>query len=212
MRTIKITEEQRRYALQEGITLNADVDAAGGDVKKAVDTTKQQAQKSGVDLKKATIQIPPSNEGKVITKKDLIESRLKKFQKHSEYYKLSEFVKRLGKKNVNEDLTNTQIRNITGIHDDDMLNAAVETERQEQLESNIWRSITKLAGGNPRKTPFEFAQLVQMLKQNYGMKYAGKDDNNECHTFTDGTNRLDIFPTTYYPKQGTITLYNMHVY
>ena len=34
----KITEEQYNKCLAEDITLNADVDAAGGDVKKAVDT------------------------------------------------------------------------------------------------------------------------------------------------------------------------------
>lgn len=98
MKRIKITEEQRQYALSEGITLTADVDAAGGDVKKAVDITKQQAQKSGVDTNKATIQIPPSNESKVITKKQMMENRLKKFKQNSDYYQVNDFVKRLGKK------------------------------------------------------------------------------------------------------------------
>lgn len=99
MKKIKITEEQRQYALKEGITLNADVDAAGGDVKKAVDTTKQQAQKSGVDVKKVTIQIPPSNESRIITKKQMMENRLRKFKQNSDYYQVNEFVKRLvGKK------------------------------------------------------------------------------------------------------------------
>ena len=213
MRKIKITEEQRQYALSEGIVLNADVDAAGGDVKKAVDTTKQQAQKSGVDVKKATIQIPPSNESKVITKKQIMENRLNEFKKNSDYYSLSEFLKRIGNKKINESgLTNTQIRNITGITDDDELNAAAETEEKEQLESNIWNAIAQMAGGNPRKTSFDFGQLAEMLKTRFNMKYIGTDENQECHTFTDGVNKLDIFPSTYYPKQRTITLYNMSVY
>ena len=213
MRKIKITEEQRQYALSEGIVLNADVDAAGGDVKKAVDTTKQQAQKSGVDVKKATIQIPPSNESKVITKKQIMENRLNEFKKNSDYYSLSEFLKRIGNKKINESgLTNTQIRNITGITDDDELNAAAEAEEKEQLESNIWNAIAQMAGGNPRKTSFDFGQLAEMLKTQFNMKYIGTDENQECHTFTDGVNKLDIYPSTYYRKQGTITLYNMSVY
>lgn len=109
MRKIKITEEQRQYALKEGITLNADVDAAGGDVKKAVDTTKQQAQKSGVDIKKATIQIPPSNESRVITKREMMESRLKKLKQNSDYYQVKEFMKHLGKK-----VTESEIDNFDG--------------------------------------------------------------------------------------------------
>jgi hypothetical protein len=209
MRKIKITEEQRQYALKEGITLNADVDAAGGDVKKAVDTTKQQAQKSGVDVKKVTIQIPPSNESRIITKKQMMENRLKIFKKNSDYYQLNEFVKRLGKK-VNEDLTNTQIRNITGIYDDDILNASVEAEKKEELESNIWKLMVSLAGGNPRKNPFDFNELARELKSKFGFVYKGNDDNNECHIFSDGKGELVIYPTTYYPRMGKLTIYNMH--
>lgn len=210
MRKIKITEEQRQYALKEGITLNADVDAAGGDVKKAVDTTKQQAQKSGVDIKKATIQIPPSNEGRIITKKQIIENRLKKLKQNSEYYQVSEFMKRLGK-NINEDLTNTQIRNITGIQDDDELNASVEAEQKEEKEGEIWRSIAELAGGNPRMKPFYFPSLEKMLMNKYGFKYINADDNEECHIFRDNNGYyLYIYPDAFYPNQGKMRIYNMH--
>lgn len=57
MKKIKITEEQYKQALDEGITLNADVSAANGDIKQAVEKTKMNAQKNGVDLNNATIQI-----------------------------------------------------------------------------------------------------------------------------------------------------------
>ena len=46
-RKFVISEEQYNMALKEGVTLNADVAAAGGDVKRAVDTTKQEALKNG---------------------------------------------------------------------------------------------------------------------------------------------------------------------
>lgn len=209
MKKIKITEEQKQYALKEGITLNADVDAAGGDVKKAVDTTKQQAQKSGVDVKKVTIQIPPSNESRIITKKQMMENRLKKFKQNSDYYQVDEFIKRIGK-NINEDLTNTQIRNITGIYDDDQLNASVEAEEKEKLEGDIWKLMVSLAGGNPRKRPFDFNEFARLLKSKYGFIYKGNDDNDECHIFSNGKGELIIYPTTYYPRMGKLTIYNMH--
>jgi hypothetical protein len=96
-RTFKITEEQRKYALQEGITVNANLDAANGDVKSAVDTAKQEAQKSGADPKKVSVCIPPSNESRIITKKEMMEARLKKFKENSDYYEVGEFKKHLVK-------------------------------------------------------------------------------------------------------------------
>lgn len=57
MRNIKLTEEQYNFALSEGITLKADVQSANGDINKAVDNTKQQAIKNGVNLNNATIEI-----------------------------------------------------------------------------------------------------------------------------------------------------------
>ena len=47
-RNFKISEDQYRKALSEGITLNADVDACNGDVKQAIDKTKQNAKNNGV--------------------------------------------------------------------------------------------------------------------------------------------------------------------
>lgn len=94
---IKISEEQYNRALEEGVTLNADVAAANGDVKKAIDTTRQEAQRNGVDLKNATIQIPGNtnqNENKIITKKELIENRLKVLKQYSTLYNISDFIKK----------------------------------------------------------------------------------------------------------------------
>ena len=49
-RNFKISEDQYRKALSEGITLNADVEACNGDVKQAIDKTKQNAKNNGIDL------------------------------------------------------------------------------------------------------------------------------------------------------------------
>ena len=96
---IIITEDQYNMALGEGITLTADVAAAGGDVQRAVRTTKQEALKNGVKLDNATIQMKASdtNEGKVIKKSQLKENRLAALKKHSEVYTVKDFIKSLKK-------------------------------------------------------------------------------------------------------------------
>ena len=92
----KITEEQYNKCLAEDITLNADVDAAGGDVKKAVDTTKQEAQKKGGGVNRGRIRIPGKSigEGRIITKKELMENRLKVLKRNSTLFHVSDFIKK----------------------------------------------------------------------------------------------------------------------
>lgn len=96
-RSLKISEAQYKKALSEGITLNADVDACNGDVKQAIDKTKQNAKNNGVDLSNANIQIPAQsqNEGKIITKKQLQENRLRVLKENSELYSLNDFLNKL---------------------------------------------------------------------------------------------------------------------
>lgn len=99
MRKIKISEEQYKKALDEGVTLTADVDAANGDVAKAVETTKQQARKSGVDVSRAKIEIPAANESKVKTMKELSEEYFRNLKENADYFTVSDFIKdyKLGK-------------------------------------------------------------------------------------------------------------------
>lgn len=90
----KISEEQYMKALSEGITLNADVDACNGDVKQAVDNTKQDAKQNGLDLNNVNIQVPAvsKNEGRIITKKELFEDRLQSLKANSKLYSLKDFI------------------------------------------------------------------------------------------------------------------------
>lgn len=93
-----ITEEQYKNLIKEGVTLKADVDAANGDVKKAIDTTKQEAAKSGIKLDNATIEVPANegpNEGKVVKLSALKESRLKVLKENSQLYTVKDFMKNL---------------------------------------------------------------------------------------------------------------------
>lgn len=98
-RNLVISEEQFNMALKEGITLNADVAAAGGDVKKAIDTAKQEGKKNGVDMNNATIEIKANdaNESVFVKKTQLIESRLEALKKNSDVYTVKDFMKYIGK-------------------------------------------------------------------------------------------------------------------
>ena len=99
-RKFVISEEQYNMALKEGVTLNADVAAAGGDVKRAVDATKQEALKNGVKMDDATISIKATdtNESVFIKKSELHESRLKALKRNSEVYTVRDFMKKLSGK------------------------------------------------------------------------------------------------------------------
>ena len=99
-RKFVISEEQYNMALKEGVTLNADVAAAGGDVKRAVDATKQEALKNGVKMDDATISIKAAetNESVFIKKSKLQESRLKALKRNSEIYTVRDFMKKLDSK------------------------------------------------------------------------------------------------------------------
>jgi hypothetical protein len=99
-RKFVISEEQYNMALKEGVTLNADVAAAGGDVKRAVDTTKKEALKNGIKMDDATISIKAAetNEGILVKKSKLQESRLKALKRNSEIYTVRDFMKKLDSK------------------------------------------------------------------------------------------------------------------
>lgn len=99
-RKFVISEEQYNMALKEGVTLNADVAAAGGDVKRAVDKTKQEALKNGVKMDDATISIKAAetNESIFVKKSKLQESRLKALKRNSEIYTVRDFMKKLDSK------------------------------------------------------------------------------------------------------------------
>lgn len=96
-RKIVITEEQYNMLMQEDVSLKADVAAANGDVNKAIQTTKQEAQKNGVNMDKATIEVPASQvgESRVVSIKELRENRLRLLRENSQYLTLNDFFKSL---------------------------------------------------------------------------------------------------------------------
>lgn len=76
-RYIKLTKEQlnRMQHLTEDITVTADVSSAGGDVKKAIDNAKKEAQRNGVNLNNLKV-VVDANESVNRKKSNLEESKL----------------------------------------------------------------------------------------------------------------------------------------
>lgn len=97
-RRFKITEEQYRQALSEGITINADVSAANGDVKQAIDKAKQEAMNKGLSLDDTKIEVDANyNESKLYTMAELKENYHKRLKENSKVYSMKEFSKMLKK-------------------------------------------------------------------------------------------------------------------
>jgi hypothetical protein len=105
------------------------------------------------------------------------------------------------------------MQNMLGIYDDDMLNAAVQAEDNDDLAERIWYTLSDKFGTNSlRKTTVNFSDVVNIIENDFGFKYQGADEENEEHVFSDGTRNLYIYPKMFYPKQGTIRIENLSIY
>ncbi|MBP5724031.1 MAG: hypothetical protein J6X18_10730 [Bacteroidales bacterium] len=117
--------------------------------------------------------------------------------------------------NEMEGMSYRQMRNVLGIEDDDELNAAVEDEDVETLEWDIAKEICNRLGNGARNlydgTMYSFKDVSDLLKE-FGFRYVGADDENECHTFTNGKYKLEIVPQVYYSGLGKFTFRNFHIW
>ena len=93
-RKICITEEQYNMALREGVTVNADLTSSNNDPKQAFDKAKGEAEKQGLKSGEYNIQFSNVQEGKLVSKKQLQENRLKALKKNSELYSVKDFIKK----------------------------------------------------------------------------------------------------------------------
>jgi len=115
------------------------------------------------------------------------------------------------KKTLKEDITYNQRRNMLGVYDDDELNAACIAEKQEDLELEIWHTLSRLVGNNLRKTPIKFDELANILSEKFNFDYIGADDTHESYIFSNGQDELSIYPNWFYSKPYTITIHNINI-
>lgn len=99
-------------------------------------------------------------------------------------------------------LTNRQIKNVTGIEDDDELNAAEMTENLEDFERSVYRAIRKELTGGQRMfdTPIKTQDLYDLLNR-FGFVFWKTDEENEAYVFRNQYNdyMLELYPTYFYP-------------
>ncbi len=106
----------------------------------------------------------------------------------------------------------TETRNTLGIYDDDMLNAACECERKEDLADEIAAAIVQKHGyerGLYGNKVFKFGKVCEVLAE-FGFAYVCSDDDREEHKFfnPDTKDEISVFPKTYYTKQGDMRFQN----
>lgn len=101
------------------------------------------------------------------------------------------------------DLTNTQIRNITGITDDDELNAACLAEECDELGSNIIKDLRDKYGFKrfyDKDTVLDFDFLKKLLKEKYHMNYLGFNESDGGHSFGNDKFVVDLWTLEGYPR------------
>ena len=96
-RKVIITEEQYNMALKEGVTINADLNSANNDPKRAFDNAKSEAEKQGLRKGEYSIQFSNVGESKIVKKSELKENRLAALKKNSEMYTVKDFINKIKK-------------------------------------------------------------------------------------------------------------------
>ena len=115
-----------------------------------------------------------------------------------------EELSRMIRRCVNEALSYTQMRNVTGITDNDEWNAAADTERREALQTRVWKVINRLAGPRRDKFPMEvdFGELCSVLEKEFGFRYDRSETGNSAYVFTNGEDELWLYTTWAYRRPG----------
>ena len=109
-------------------------------------------------------------------------------------------------------MTNNEIRNTLGVYDNDVLNAACECERKEDLAEKIAEKIVKSHGydrGLYNGNIFKFALVKKVLKS-FGFNYVSSNEETEEHLFVNNETKdeVSIFPVTFYPEQDAMRFAN----
>lgn len=100
MKKIKITKEQHELAIKEAVSLTVNTGSTNGNVDLAIQNTKRDAQKSGINPNKVGFNIP-AQESVIVTKKDIKEMRIKNLLKNAKTISKKELTEKIIK--LNED-------------------------------------------------------------------------------------------------------------
>lgn len=111
------------------------------------------------------------------------------------------------------ELTYNQIRNITGIYDDDELNAACDSEDCEEMEEKIAKELRNICGCRIYDAVFNQQIVWDMLREKFGFVFKKAVEEQESYVLENETFHLNIYPGWWFPNTSeTFTLRNMSVY
>lgn len=125
---------------------------------------------------------------------------------------IRESVKRI--LNESEFPNNRQIINMTGIYDDDEMNAAAQAEEDEDLEFKIIKSVSSelCDGGSPSKVSFSLKDFIRLMKE-FGFEYLKNDDEKEEIIFANRKGeKLIVWPAMYYHNIDSMRIKNLMIF
>lgn len=101
MKKIKITKEQHELAIKEAVSLTVNTGSTNGNVNQAIQNTKRDAQRHGINPNKVGYNIPAQES--VVSKKAIKEMRIKNLLKNATVMTKKEISEKINSGKLNED-------------------------------------------------------------------------------------------------------------
>lgn len=101
MKKIKITKEQHELAIKEAVSLTVNTGSTNGNVNQAIQNTKREAQRDGINPNKVGYNIPAQES--VVSKKAIKEMRIKNLLKNATVMTKKEISEKINSGKLNED-------------------------------------------------------------------------------------------------------------
>lgn len=101
MKKIKITKEQHELAIKEAVSLTVNTGSTNGNVNQAIQNTKRDAQRDGINPNKVGYNIPAQES--VVSKKAIKEMRIKNLLKNATVMTKKEISEKINSSKLNED-------------------------------------------------------------------------------------------------------------
>lgn len=161
MRKIKITKEQHELAIKEAVSLTVNTGSTNGNINQAIQNTKRDAQRSGINPNKVGYSIP-AQENVVVSKKAIKEMRIKNLLKNATV---------LTKKEISEKINGKLNESSDSIMYSDLINSEVMSLSDEikQAKENYTNAIsmffdTLFKQGRDMKTINKIINMADLTK------------------------------------------------
>lgn len=161
MRKIKITKEQHELAIKEAVSLTVNTGSTNGNINQAIQNTKRDAQRDGINPNKVGYNIP-AQENVVVSKKAIKEMRIKNLLKNATV---------LTKKEISEKINGKLNESSDSIMYSDLINSEIMSLSDEikQAKENYTNAIsmffdTLFKQGRDMKTINKIINMADLTK------------------------------------------------